>query len=479
MYERLDIVALNGTVVPGLATSWSVSSNGTQWTFHLRQGVKFHDGTPFNATAVKFSFDRLKGLPLGQGTIKAVISSVVVVNANTVVFNTPQSVPLPLYLASESGTWIVTPNALKFAGIVLSGNYTTDQLALKAWFDAGNGDGTGPYKVVPSLYNAQSSVTLVAFKDYWGGWKSNQASSVVFNVVSSGTLAILEMATGQADFFGSPTVDQLTALKSGFQARTINASNVAVQMFWYNANSSKLQNPLLRKALDYAVPYPTIISNVYGGYASPAVGWVAPGVFGHDSSASTFKYDLTMAHSLLVQAGYSGGVVSPAITLNVLLYTLYPETAQTWSLIQPEWAKLGVNLNIQSVGPTQLIGIIKGANPPDVVGLRWSPSCLSAGCPLRDNWGSTSFVNFANFKSGTFDSLVANATALEGPNPTLSLTQFGQAQALLFSQAPGAVMVNLQTLFVVNNHWSVNPNAIAFDPNPISNTIYAYGFVHN
>jgi len=477
MYNRLIVVALNGSVLPDLATSWSVTSNGTQWTFKLRQGVTFHDGTSFNSTDVKFTYDRLKSLPLGQGTVKAVIKSVSVVDPLTVVFNTPQPVPLPLYLASEASTWVVSHNAFALAKITQTANATADQLALKAWFDSGHDDGTGPYTVVPSLYDAQNSVTLVRFNSYWGGWKANQASTVIFNVVSSPTLAVQELAAAQADFFGSPTVDQVPLLK-GSKARIINASNVAVQMLWFNVNSSQVANPILRQALAYAIPYSTIISNVYGGFATKAVGWVAPGVFGHDNGASAYSYNLTKAQALLQQAGYSGGVVSPSITLRLLLYSLYPETQQTWALIQAEWAKLGVNLQIQAVGPTQLIGILKGTNPPDVLGLRWSPSCLSAGCQLRDNWGSTSFVNFANFKNSTFDSLVSQALSVEGGNPTQSQQLFSQAQAVIYAQTPGVVMVNLQTLFVLNSQWSVNPSALAFDPNPISNTIFVYGFVH-
>ncbi|HZW57582.1 MAG TPA: ABC transporter substrate-binding protein [Nitrososphaerales archaeon] len=474
IYERLAIIAPNGTVLPQLATSWTVAPNGTQWTFNLRQGVLFQDGSLFNSSAVAFTFTRQKDLVQGQTTVVSQIASIVAVDPYTVVINTVKSVPLPLYMASEQSTWITTPNAFNYAGIKTTGNATQDQINLENWFNAGHSDGTGPYQVVTSLYNAQSSVTLVRFSKYWGGWKPNQANTVIFNTVNSGTLALQEMAAGQADLFGSPTVSQLPLVNSSSNVKLVSGTNVAVQMLWYNVNNYPLNNTLVRQALSYAIPYQDIINNVYGGQATPAVGWIAPGVFGHDNNASSFNFNMTMAHNLLKEAGFSSGAISPARTLTVLLYVLYPETTQTWSLIQPDWAELGLNVNLLVVGSSTLISTIKGANPPDVVGLRWSPSCMSAGCPLLDNWGNSSFVNFANWQNNTFTGIVQQALSVEGSNPSQSLSLFSQAQQMLFQNAPGVVMVNLNTLFVLNSHWSIIPGAVAFEPNEISNTFFVY-----
>jgi peptide/nickel transport system substrate-binding protein len=481
IYERLCIIASNGTVLPQLATSWSVSSNGTQWTFNLRQGVKFTDGSIFNASSVNFTLSRQKVYPQGQLTYEPlIVYPIIIANPYTVVINTVRPVPLPLYLASESGTWITSANVFNYAGISLTNNATQNQIDLESWFEAGHSDGTGPYTVVTSLYNAQSSVTLVRNNNYWGGWKANQANTVVFNVVSSSTLAMQELASGQADLFGSPQVNQLPLVTgSGSNAYLLSGTNVAVQMLWYNVNIPPLNNSLVRQALNYAIPYSNISTAVYGNYSTPAVGWVAPGVFGHDPNAQTWSYNLTKAHDLLKQAGYSSGAISPAVSLTVVLYNLYPETATTWELIQPIWSNLGINLNIEIVPGATLISIIKGANPPGIVGLRWSPSCMSAGCQLNDNWGNASFVNFANWYNNTFQATIDQALSVEGTNPAQSQFLFAEAQQMLFQNAPGDVMVNLDTLFVVNNHWHVTAGQVAFEPDEISNTFFVYALQYS
>ena len=126
LYEPLIYANPPGSVEPfspALATSWEVSKDGLEWTFHLRDGVKFHDGTPFDAAAVKYSIDRTKKLILGAAYIWAPVKEVQVVDPATVKFVLSYPTALDRIVAASSGSWIFSP-ATK----------DKDQ----KWWDAGN-----------------------------------------------------------------------------------------------------------------------------------------------------------------------------------------------------------------------------------------------------------------------------------------------------------------------------------------------------
>jgi peptide/nickel transport system substrate-binding protein len=126
--------------VPALATSWESSDNSQTWIFHLRQGVKFHDGTPFNATAVKYSIERTIALGQGAAFIWAIVKEIKVVDTYTVQFNLSSPTPLDVVASASYGAWIMSPNV---ANVAKQAGYTN----ASAWFNAGHDDGSGPYMV--------------------------------------------------------------------------------------------------------------------------------------------------------------------------------------------------------------------------------------------------------------------------------------------------------------------------------------------
>jgi peptide/nickel transport system substrate-binding protein len=225
--------------------------------------------------------------------------------------------------------------------------------------------------------------------------------------------------------------------------------------------------------LAYAIPYSAIVTNVYKGYAARADSYVAPGTFGYNPIPGYFNFNMTKAQNLLKQAGFSTGKISPAVTATVHLFAIYPETLQTWELIQPYWAQLGVNLNIQSMDIDPLFAAAHGANPQDIWGVRWNPSCLSAGCQLLDNYGNASFVNLSYWTNSTFEGLENQALALEGSNPAQAKIVFAQAQDMLFQSAPGVTMLFLQKVFGINSHWSGYVYD-QYDPNRIN--VYSFRY---
>ncbi len=140
-----------GELEPKLATEWAVSDDGTTWTFKLREGVKFHDGTEMDADAVKFSIERTRDGGQGYSFLWAGIKSIDTPDPYTVVFNLESGQPLDLMMASSIGAYIISPTAIEANG----DEYLQSHDA-----------GTGPY-MLKSFVEAQE-VTLVKFEDYWG-----------------------------------------------------------------------------------------------------------------------------------------------------------------------------------------------------------------------------------------------------------------------------------------------------------------------
>jgi peptide/nickel transport system substrate-binding protein len=184
-----------GTLVPDLATSWSHSADGKTWTFKIRSGVKFHDGTPLDAAAVKFTFDRL--LKLGPSLAGASgdfseITKVEAVNPTTVRFTLQY--PFSSFLTSLTTSWgigIVSPTAVKKH---LDPKNPKDQA--HAWLQDHEA-GSGPYML--TSYDRNTGMTLTKFPGYWGGWSGKHFNRVVMNFIGQSTTQRLELQRGDLD----------------------------------------------------------------------------------------------------------------------------------------------------------------------------------------------------------------------------------------------------------------------------------------
>ena len=184
VYETLTRYNLPGAepfVVPGLATAWTVSEDGMTWTFKLREGVKFHDGTDFNADAVKFTVERNKTLNQCSAFIFNAVESIETPDPYTVVFHLSEPAPMDATLASVFNAWITSPSA---------------QDKDTSWYTAGNDAGTGPYRI--AQYEPGQRMVLERFDDYWQGWKGDEFDKIVFESIG-------DMTDGGADAARRPT----------------------------------------------------------------------------------------------------------------------------------------------------------------------------------------------------------------------------------------------------------------------------------
>jgi peptide/nickel transport system substrate-binding protein len=328
------------TINPGLAESWEVTEDGLNYTFKLRQGVKFHDGTDFNADAVVFNFNRWMNGNADQfpyytmfGGFKAdeghVIQEVTAVDANTVKFvlKRPQAPFLKNLAMSPFG--IASPAAVE--------QYGEDFRA--------NPVGTGPFKFVDWVEN--DTITLEKNPEYWqeGLPKLNK---VIFRVIPENTARLNALANGEIDVMdGLNNSDEATVLGNE-NLQIIERPSMNVGYIGLTNTRKPFDNKLVRQAINHAIDKQSIIDAFYGGKAQPAVNPMPPAISGYNDAIEPYPFDLEKAKALLAEAGYADGFTIDLWAMPVARPYM-PEAMKVAEVIQASLAEIGVTANIQSV----------------------------------------------------------------------------------------------------------------------------------
>jgi peptide/nickel transport system substrate-binding protein len=419
---------------PGLATNWGRSKDGKTWTFTLRQGVKFHNGEKLTAQAVKDSLDaaRKRG---GASFIWAPVDSISTPNDYTVVFNLSYAYPMTLVAASENGAWIVCEEALKAAAA--DSNY----------FESGKECGTGPYTL--KSYESGKQVVLAQNKDYWGGWKSNQFKNVVFQITPEAITQQQALQSGQVDVATSIPVENVAKLAKNPKFKVTRDASSLSYMGFYNTLRPPLDNVLVRRALNYAMPYKDILTVGAGGYGTQSRSAVPKGVFPYSPNTPQYTQNLVKARALLAQAGHKGG----GFSLNLTYAAENAAEGRFAPLIKDAFKKIGVTVNIKSLLFNQQWKAAKSdpANAQDMFLLLYWPTYSDAG---SDNLWSMfhsskkPFFNLSYIKSPLYDKLVDGAGELLGTDKKASQAMYEKAMISLQGAAAGFFLYDADAIFV-------------------------------
>ncbi|MCL4459045.1 MAG: ABC transporter substrate-binding protein [Chloroflexi bacterium] len=272
-------------VIPGLAESWKLSADGTTYTFHLRRGVKFQDGTPFNAAAVEFSLNRVIK---GEGVFPAKIalsflSGVKVIDDYTVeVASAGPYAPMLPMLASGPAS-IVSPEAVKKEG---------KDFGLRPV-------GTGPFKFVEWMRG--DHLTLEKNPAYWQG--APKVDKVIYRIVPEAAARVTMLRTGEGDVVENVPPLEVDSFKD---SKTVNIiKTVSARTMWFRLNMTKkpFDNKLVRQAINYAVDKKKIIDTILRGTAVPADAPMAPADFGYVGS-KVYDFNPDKAKQLLKEANF-------------------------------------------------------------------------------------------------------------------------------------------------------------------------------
>lgn len=328
LYDPLIDTDETGKLVPSLATKWDVSADGKAYTFTLRQGVKFHDGTPFTADAVKFTFDRLLANPTLQHAAiwKDQLSDVVVKDPVTVVFNIKAPSP---GIINSFGEPILAQNAKDKYG---------DRFYEK-------GIGTGPFKYVE--WKKNDHWTGDANKEYWdkGAVKLDR---IVFRSITEEATKIAALKSGEVLLIDSLSGDQATDVGKDANIAIARVPATDTIHLTYNFRRPPFNNHDARLAVGYAIDKNQIVQNILK--AGQVVGApIPPGVVGYDAELvkAVIPYDPEKAKALLKSAGVAPGT-KIEFKLNPAFFAKLNEVAQ---FVSDQLRAVGFTVDMQFLEP--------------------------------------------------------------------------------------------------------------------------------
>ena len=286
VFEGLTRINRNGEVKPALAESWSVSDDGKIYTFKLRTGVKYHDGTDFNADDVKFALDRARdkdSTNAQKGLFKA-IESVDVVDAATVKITLSSPAGNFLFNMGWGDAVIVAPESAE-------GN--------KA-----NPVGTGPYKF--SKWNKGSSIELVKNDGYWG--TPVAINKATFRIIPDAAAAVTSMLAGDVDAFPNfPSPEAIPQFQADPRFTVVLGSTEGETVLSTNNKKPPFDNVKVRQAIAHAIDRKAIIDGAMFGMGTPIGSHFAPHHPAYVDLVNAYPRDLAKAKSLLAEAGFPDG----------------------------------------------------------------------------------------------------------------------------------------------------------------------------
>jgi ABC-type transport system substrate-binding protein len=367
MYNYLVKFDAKLNIVPDLATSWTQSKDGLTWSFKLRKGVKFHDGTPFDAAAVKYNLDRFLGgeKPLKASLHAPIIKSVEVVDNATVKFTL--KVPFAFFLnnLAHSASGMVSPTAHKKWGKDLTLHPV----------------GTGPFKFVEWVRGDRVVVERNA--DYFDG--KARLDKVIVRTIKEDSARVLGLEAGDYDLAVRIPPEEVPRLMREGRVRVYAEQSNRALRIAINNQKKPLDNVKVRLALNYAIDKESIVKNIYQNLAAVIPNVAGPLLTGY-APVKGIPYDPAKAKQLLAEAGYPNGI-------DLTIWTpkgRYLKDYELSQAVQQQLAAVGVRAKLESFEwGAYLAGVRKPVEQArhDLYLIGWSPSTGEA------RWGIYPLTN--------------------------------------------------------------------------------------
>jgi len=420
----------NMKAIPQLAASWDASADAKVYTFHLRRGVKFHDGTPLDAQAVKINFDRARdpANKLKKLNLYEMIQAIDVVDDATVRFTLKQPFGAMLYNFAHPSSRIISPANIKQGEDAIARHPV----------------GSGPYRFVS--WTPGQQIVLERNPNFWQSGEP-KADRLIIRFPTEDASRVALLLSGEAQFIYPVPGVQVEAVS--------RASGVEVPKRWsiyaYGVAMNTQHAPLnilqVRQALNYAVDKNALIKAVLGGHGRPLEAPFAAGVAGYAGPVQRggWPHDIAKAKALLAEGGFPRGFKT------VLWLGNQTETVRTGEFLQQQLAEVGVNIQLVPTEAGTLSSLRYKPlrdNQGQLNLTGWSPSTGDADWALRplfagESWPPVLF-NIAFYKNPKADALIAAglATADQGKRTR----DYAEAAQIIWQDAPWIWLQNAEIL---------------------------------
>jgi peptide/nickel transport system substrate-binding protein len=424
IYNNLVTFDRDLSIIPDLAESWETSEDGLVWTFRLREGVKFHDQTPFNAQAVEAHIQRIQDPETASpnANLWAHITNVAVVDDNTIELHTETPFAAMLnYLAHGSGG-IESPTAVEEHGDAYPQNPT----------------GTGPYKL--DSFNPGNELSLTRNDDYFKGAPS--LDGIVMRAVPEAGSRVLLLDANEAHLANDVPPEEAERLETGDNLQLI--SQAGLRTFWmeFNLNREVFKDVNVRRALNHAVNKQSIVDNLFLGRATVLDSPASSTIQGH-KSAGEYAYDPDLANQMLEDAGWTlsddGVREKDGVPLRFTINTAegeYPKDIQVVEVVQADLQAVGCEVEIwmvEAAARWDYLRIPKAEAEYDMLIFGFNPSNGDIGYHLNA-LASPDVWNLMWYSNPEVDGLLNEADQTVDAEARYEL--LGQAQQLIWDDAP-------------------------------------------
>ncbi len=436
LFDTLVSRDLEMRTIPRLAKSWERLSP-TVWRFHLRQDVTFHDGTRFNAEAVKINLERLIDVdkPPRAGFYVAALAAVEVVDEYTVDLIT--KVPTPPFLTNLGMMVIamISPAALEEYG---------DKVTLHPV-------GTGKFRFIEWVPGTR--LVLAKNEAYFLG--APKLDKVVFSPIPEDVARVMALLSGDVDVIQFPPVEYIQTLTENSKYEILSEDGMRVVGIWFNVERYPFTDILVRKALNYAVDKDVIVDQLLAGAATKASGVLPPGVWGA-LSYDPYPYDPQKATEFLRQAGWTDsdgdGIVDKdgepfKVTLATCMGKYYKDT-EIATVVQAQLRQIGVDVRVEVWEWGAYLSHLKAREQQfHIQGWGAAPD---VDVPLRANFYSGQPWNVMDYSSPQVDALMDKG--LQTMNSEERMGYYYEAQRIIVDDAVWIVLYNEPKLYATQNY---------------------------
>jgi peptide/nickel transport system substrate-binding protein len=389
LFDKLVDFDASFTAVPMLATSWTIGNNGRTFTFRLRANVVFHDGTPFNAEAVKYNFDRMLDPAFAsprRGEIN-LVQRVTVVEPLTVQVELEGPFSPLLSVLSDRAGMMVSPTAARRLGR----DFAREPI------------GTGPYRFVEK--RPQERVVLERFDRHWDR-SAGHVDRIVYRPFTDDQARLANLRAGELDIIDQVGPTDVPQLKGDGRLRLLERDSLAWQGIWLMTQAPPFNNRALRQALNATIDRRTLVRVVFGDTAAPANGPFPTGMLAADAgpNARVPERNLDLARAKLREGGQPTGF---AFTLRITPGRVAQQIAQ---IVQSMAGEAGIRVNIEIVEFGAMLSQL-AAHRYEAALLGWSGRPDPDG-NIYNNFVTNGGQNRAAYSNAKFDDLLNAARIL-------------------------------------------------------------------